>query len=548
MKLEEKQNLLQSSLAFLGALQMAPVFGDTLLISYLPFTAALTGSILVLYLHNRFLLRKRWKAAQAHKNFMNRGVSTLNEHAMLALVDQKNRFSMVNENLASALGYSESEILGLRTSDIIDGHEGTSVREVQAALDEAGSWRGELCLRCADGHFVWVHATVSAGRPGVAGAEQTIIIASDITRYRRAMAERRVFHALDQLPDCVLLLDADGKSIRYVNKVGLQRRGWTADQLASKGIDDIGFGENTDEFKAHLSALIEQPGVPFQFETKIGTHDVEARLQVLDADTQDDKILLVVRDISREKEAIRVRREFIANVSHELRTPLTSIKGAMGLILSGATGDVAPKTESMVSIAHRNAERLVSIINDLLDIEKITAGQMPIVIKPCDLNTLMTESIQATQSYAEMFDVSFKVMTPDVQATVAVDADRTIQVLTNLLSNAAKFSRKGGEVHLTIEEDARGTLLKVRDFGKGVPPDELARIFERFSQSRKSNSVNGVRGTGLGLAIVKAIVEQQGGEVRFDSVVGEGSTVTVLFPADQSKSGNADGSQFPRVA
>jgi len=548
MRLEDKQSLLQCSLAFLGALQFGPLFGETAIANFMPVTASLTGALLVLYVGTRHKARKFIAFKKSYRAFMDRGMTTLDEHAILALMEEDGTLTHANANFAAALGIPDDQLLGRSAYDLFAEGEGTSPRAVREVTDFYGSWQGEVCLRRADGGLLWLHMTLSGGT-GEKGTQagQTIIIASDITSYKKAIADRRVFEALDQMQDCVFLLSDDGQTVKYVNKMGRARRRWSQEDVKTKTIKDFGFGTDGALMQTQFDKLMESPDDVVNFEAEVGSSSFEARLQRLESDGDEQSILMVIRDVTSEKEIIRMRRDFISNVSHELRTPLTSIKGAMGLVLSGAAGEVSTNAKSMIDIAHRNADRLVSIINDLLDIEKITAGQMPIELAPTNLSDLVVESIQATQSYAEMFDITFDYKNEGKTFVAEVDSARTIQVLTNLLSNAAKFSNKGDHVDVSIDRTPEGFALKVRDHGKGVPPEDAARIFERFSQSQKAENT-AVRGTGLGLAIVKAIVEQQGGTVTFESVVGEGSTVTVTFMDIPNEAGGAGTAALKKVA
>jgi len=229
-----------------------------------------------------------------------------------------------------------------------------------------------------------------------------------------------------------------------------------------------------------------------------------------------------VRDISRRKSNESRKDEFVATVSHELRTPLTSISGSLGLLVGGAAGSLSPAAARLLQIAHSNSQRLVRLINDILDIEKIESGKAVFDMKPVELRALVEQSIDANRGFADSFGVQMRLDPGSIGAVVRADGDRLTQVLTNLLSNAIKFSQPGEEVAVTLEE--RGPLVRVsvRDHGPGIPESFRSRVFEKFAQA-KTGAVPGKQGTGLGLNIVKQIIDHHRGIVAFEDAPGGGT-------------------------
>ncbi|MBT4711037.1 MAG: HAMP domain-containing histidine kinase [Alphaproteobacteria bacterium] len=228
-------------------------------------------------------------------------------------------------------------------------------------------------------------------------------------------------------------------------------------------------------------------------------------------------------DVTHLKELGRLKSEFVSTVSHELRTPLTSIKGALGLVRSGITGQLPDRLKAMLEIAYANSDRLIRLINDILDIEKIEAGKMQFTMATENLSDIVRKSISANQTYAEDRDVEFVLDNFPAEAMVVVDKDRLSQVMANLLSNAAKFSPRGGRVGISIEPHEGSFRVSVKDQGAGIPEDFKPRIFEKFSQADSSDTRT-VSGTGLGLSICKAILEHHRGDIGFSSDSGLGST------------------------
>ncbi|MVW74517.1 CHASE domain-containing protein [Pseudomonas xionganensis] len=226
----------------------------------------------------------------------------------------------------------------------------------------------------------------------------------------------------------------------------------------------------------------------------------------------------VLRDISPRKQVERLKSEFVSTVSHELRTPLTSIKGSLGLLLGGVAGPLPEQASQLVQIAQSNSERLISLVNDILDIEKLESGRAGLHLEPLDLRQQLQQALAHNQGYADSFAVH---LTLDTQALpehyrVQADALRLQQVLSNLISNAVKFSSAGQQVTLCAEVDGQQALISVSDQGTGIDPAFQARIFQRFAQADGSDSRR-QNGTGLGLSICKALVERMQGSIGFTS-------------------------------
>jgi PAS domain S-box-containing protein len=234
-----------------------------------------------------------------------------------------------------------------------------------------------------------------------------------------------------------------------------------------------------------------------------------------------------VRDISERTRLDRMKKEFVANVSHELRTPLTSIRGSLTLLSAGALGDLPDEAKDVVAIAERNTLRLITLINDILDLERLESGQLEIHIAPTSLRAVADRSLDSVRGFAEDQGVLVSVAVPEIE--VLGDGDRLVQVLVNLLSNAVKFSERGGSVQIGAVLKDQAIELQVVDHGRGIPESALPHLFQRFHQVEASDARK-KGGTGLGLAICKVIIEQHGGEIGVDSEPGRGSRFWFRIP------------------
>jgi CheY-like chemotaxis protein/nitrogen-specific signal transduction histidine kinase len=239
--------------------------------------------------------------------------------------------------------------------------------------------------------------------------------------------------------------------------------------------------------------------------------------------------------LQQRKQLDNLKDEFISTVSHELRTPLTSIHGALGLLSSGKGGVVDEKAANLLRIANSNTERLVRLINDILDLERMESGRAPLQIRRLELREVVAQSVETMRSMAEKSAVTLEIVPEPAETPIAFDGDpdRIQQVLTNLLSNAIKFSPREGSVSVSTASDGENLVLQVVDAGRGVPQDKLESIFDRFGQVEASDARQ-KGGTGLGLAICRSIVAQHGGTIwaeRNDTTgKGPGTTVILRLP------------------
>ncbi|NQV79078.1 MAG: PAS domain-containing sensor histidine kinase [Alphaproteobacteria bacterium] len=234
-------------------------------------------------------------------------------------------------------------------------------------------------------------------------------------------------------------------------------------------------------------------------------------------------------DITQRKNIDRMKNDFISTVSHELRTPLTSISGSLGLISAGMAGKIPEEAHSLVKIANNNSDRLVRLINDILDIEKIESGRMEIEFYPIQVWSLLEMAAESNRGFAERFGISIEISSATEDARVLGSADQLMQVFTNLLSNAIKFSPMRASIEVGARRTLGGTIrFSVTDHGRGIPLDFRDRIFDKFTQADQNEQRGS--GTGLGLSICKLLVERHQGKIGFSSDIGTGSTFYFELP------------------
>lgn len=246
------------------------------------------------------------------------------------------------------------------------------------------------------------------------------------------------------------------------------------------------------------------------------TTEIELRLDILDREAAENALL----------HAERLKDELLSVVSHELRTPLTSLRGSLGLLASGRLGE--DQSKRMIELAVGNTDRLIRLINDFLDLERIKSGQFELQKVEIDISDVVASA--HANVHAEASRKNIEIATIVEPAMVRVDADRLVQVLVNLLSNALKFSPDGSVVTVTANVEGADLAIAVEDRGRGIPADKIGAVFEPFAQVDASDARE-KGGTGLGLSIVRSIVEQHGGRVSITSEVGTGTRFLVILPA-----------------
>jgi signal transduction histidine kinase len=263
-------------------------------------------------------------------------------------------------------------------------------------------------------------------------------------------------------------------------------------------------------------------------------------------DGPDAGFVLVFHDVTDRTRLARMKDRIVSVVSHEIRTPLTSIRGSLGLIEGGLAGPVDPRMKKMISIAVDSSERLMRLINDLLDVERIESGRRTLNLARTSIATLFEEILEVMAPIAA--GKSIKIETATAAGDVLADHDRIIQVLTNLVQNAIKFSEPGSTIHMSAEFDERHLTVSVRDEGGGIPTSHIEAIFEPFHQVDMTDS-GPSSGSGLGLAISKGIIEAHGGTIWAERGVDNGALIRFRIPIrDETPFNGPSRSHEPTVA
>lgn len=368
----------------------------------------------------------------------------------------------------------------------------------------------------------------------------TLIIARTAAQRRAALrAARQVAEQeramFDGAVDGMLLLDAQGRIMR-ANASMTRMFGYAPDDLVGRDnailiAHPVAREESLGWLAAVGRAGLEGAGRRQELVGRRAdgtTFETEVAISRFGEDGE-SRFVAALRDISHRKRAERMKSEFVATVSHELRTPLTSIGGSLALLAAGIVGELNERSAQLVAIAHSNCERLIRLINDLLDIEKIESGKMEFDMRRMMLGPLVQRTVSANLQFAHDHQVVLEAGLPPWPQCVLGDPDRLEQVLTNLISNAVKFSPPGQTVIVTTVQREQRVRLEVRDRGSGVPEHFRDRIFTKFAMADGSDA-RARGGTGLGLAIVREIAERHGGTAGFEDRPGGGSIFHVELP------------------
>lgn len=347
----------------------------------------------------------------------------------------------------------------------------------------------------------------------------------------KTAAEDKFAKAFRACPNPMAIANYRSGRVLEINKSFLQMSGYDAEEIIDRNIKQIYSKSAFSVYKQALSRLDTQGFVrnlELEFSTKSGR--VKTVLLSMESIELDGTkcTLQILNDITERK---RLENEFISLVSHELRTPMTSTIGALDLLNSGQLGTLSDRGKNILQVAIRNSERLIRLVNDILDLERMKSGKIAIKPVECNLKSLMIQATETMQGMATKAQVQMILEEPS-DIFLNLDCDRILQTLTNLLSNGIKFTEPGGIVKLTAIISNNICQMTVRDTGRGIPKDKLESIFERFQQVDASDS-RSKGGTGLGLAICRHIIEGHDGKIWVESELGQGSIFYIELPISE---------------
>jgi PAS domain S-box-containing protein len=367
------------------------------------------------------------------------------------------------------------------------------------------------------GLVLWARGSRSTADPGV-----------------RSPAGEVLFRQIaDRAPVGIFMADAAGKSL-YANERLALMTGYPADQGLGDGWAQFIHPQDRERVVKDWAAAA-AAGVEFESEFRFRRPSTETvwvacrAVPCRDSAGQVTGHIGVVVNVTERRRVQEMKGEFVSTVSHELRTPLTAIHGSLRLLASGKLGNFPQTARSMIDIAAQSCERLSLLVNDILDMEKIEAGRMSMTRVPVGIGSLVEQAVASNRPYADVFGVGLASASTVNGDRVIGDPNRLLQVLSNLVSNAVKYSPRGETVTVSVDHGPMGIRVSVADRGPGIPAEFRSRVFQKFAQA-DGTEVKAVKGTGLGLPIAKAIVEQLGGEMGFETETGKGTTFYFDLP------------------
>ena len=461
-----------------------------------------------------------------------------NASDMIYRTDPYGRFTFVNPVATRILGFAETELLAMKYFELMrpDWVPRAMAFYEKSARSNEDSYL-EFPIRRKDGAEIWVgqHVRVILTGGTIEGFQG---MARDITDRVSAQTELRaerdfVSAILDTAPSLIMVLDSQAHLVRF-NRACEALSGWTVAEVAGLPIWEAPFvvDEERERFRSGFPRLLEATSpAPTEatWMSKSGGRHLTAwtAMTLRDHTGQTTYVIGVGSDVTMARELERLKSQFISMVSHELRTPLTSIRASMQLLIAeDMTGNA--DADQLIRVALANADRLIRIVNDILDMSKIEAGEMRVALKRTPLGLILDDSVRSVDGFACHAGVAIVRPTGEL-AEVMADHDRSIQVLVNLLSNAVKHAPAGSQVDVSAEREGNMMAIAIRDHGPGIPAHKVDFIFEPFTQLDGSDTRR-IQGTGLGLTIARALAQKQGGTIRVASREGDGATFTLTIP------------------
>lgn len=491
-------------------------------------------------------------------------------------IDERGTIGRVNPAAVRIFGYAPAEMIGNNVKMLMpppyrDEHDGYLERYRNTRVPHVIGFGREVLGKRKDGTVFPMELAV--GETEASGRRLFTGIVRDITEPKAAqeklISTRMLQQAILNSAACSIISTSEDGTILTFNRTAEAMLGYRAEEVIGKCTpalfhDAQEVARRAEQMSEELERHIKPGFEVFVAKARDDMVD-EGEWTYVRKDSSRFPVLLsvtalrhdsgkisgflgVANDISERKKIDRMKNEFISTVSHELRTPLTSIRGSLGLVVGGMAGALPAQAVELVEIAHKNSERLVRLINDILDIEKIESGKMQFELRVLALFPLVQQAVDANQGFASQYGVKIALATSADDASIRIDSDRLIQIVTNLISNAVKFSPPQSEVTVTVKRQSANVRVAVTDRGPGIPEEFRSRIFQKFSQADSSDTRQ-KGGTGLGLAITKSLTENMGGRIGFDTSAA-GTTFWVEWPEvekPKAQAATATAAGRPRV-
>ncbi len=467
--------------------------------------------------------------------------NAIEEHTVFCMLTKDGKISHVNSRFCELAGQERRALLGKNLTDYLSERDKNLLAdEIQVSMDLKTPWNGHVRIQKEDGSFAWAQCTIIP----VTGIDDTLseiaLVATDMTSTQQDVVEETFNDTLELIEDPVIVLNPQTLGVTYCNRAADKTlvKGRVGGEWKDRPITELITKEDLDALRMRCEALIEgdQRRITWEVDTKDDL-SYEISLEYVVPEMEAPSLVVMYRDVTERKAAERAKTEFVSTVSHELRTPLTSMKGALKMASSGLAGEVPDKMKDLLDMANRNTDRLVTLINDILDLEKIEAQKMTYHLEQIDMVEIIQQAIEANSFYAQRFNVTLapKIDEEDAPYITMGDRNRLMQVMDNLLSNASKFSHEGEEVTVSLFRHNGSIRMTIRDYGTGIPKGSQEKIFGKFVQSDSSDT-RAKGGTGLGLAIVRPIIAAHNGAISFHSEENVGTEFFVDLPLVEGES------------
>jgi PAS domain S-box-containing protein len=505
------------------------------------------GTILLLRWQVAPLVRKAVSAQAEAKANAARVAAIMNSVPDgIITIDMEGRIVSANPAVTQLFGYSSDELVGqnvqmLLPSAMRDRHDqGLSEHRESGRRNLIGKGTVEIPAMRNDRREFTMQLALTEMQ--LFDERYVVGIMRDVTE--RIVAERKLnnTHALlqttlDNVIDAIVTTKTDGTiqswnlaaervfGVKAADAINRDLQEWVAS--SGRSLLDVTMSDATEAagFIAGRRELdcVHSSGRVFPIDIGITVMSID-----------NERLLVhVIRDISERREVERVKTEIVSAVSHELRTPLTSIAGSLGMMVNGAVGTLPPNAQRLAEIANRNTQRLCRLINDILDLEKASHGELEFNIRLHSLNSAVEQVVEANQAYAASFEVGIELEVLSEDVLVNIDLDRFGQVLTNVISNAIKFSPRGATVRVRPHVIHSAVCVAVIDCGPGIPDAFRSKMYQRFAQADSSDA-RAKGGTGLGLSIAKTLIEKMHGEISYECSP-RGTTFYVSLPIEAER-------------